>query len=157
MFGINTDRNRPVLWPALIVRYKTSTKVKNAVAVARRLHIQYTMMPYNTGRATEFIMSDRVIAIKYGKTPYIFFARSRESSLRSDENISSEDVTTELLCAMMRKKSRDALLKIYVVVSGIRPQARHVKAVQENVRSRATRVKRCPLCCRDARIVSSFS
>jgi hypothetical protein len=47
---------------------------------------------------------------KLTNTPYIFFARSRDSSLRSEENAISEEVTTEFPCAIMRKNRSDARL-----------------------------------------------
>ena len=53
---------------------------------------------------TEFIISDAVIAMKYGSTEYNFFARSRRKSCLSDVNMTKDEVTTELLWAIRRKK-----------------------------------------------------
>jgi hypothetical protein len=103
------------------------------------------------------IISATVLARKYGKTPYIFFARSLDSNLLSELNVTIEDVTTELLWAIMMKNKRLALLKIYEVVSGILPQAKLVNAIQHDVKRTATLVMRSPRCCLDARIVSSLS
>ena len=56
------------------------------------------------GRITEFIISDAVIAMKYGRTEYNFFARSLKRRCLSDVKMTKEVVTTELLWAIRRKK-----------------------------------------------------